>query len=79
MLLVVRTMPGPHTARDMAAHLTVSLSAISRTLDRLVELGLMRRALDPAKRRSVLLVPTAAGNAYVAGFQQVAMQAIAQH
>ena len=78
ILLVVRTMPGPHTVRGIAAHLAINKPAVTRNVDRLVERGLMKRAPDPTDRRSVLMTPTTEGNAYVAEFQRAAKQAIAR-
>jgi DNA-binding MarR family transcriptional regulator len=65
MLMVTRTLPGPHTVRGLAEQLRTSKPAITRTTDRLVELGLAQRNVDPADRRSVLLTATKAGAAYV--------------
>jgi len=51
-----------HTVRGLAAELSVSKSVITRSLDKLGELNLTRRAPDPSDRRSVLVERTAAGN-----------------
>lgn len=51
-----------HTVRGLAARLEVSKPAITRSLDRLEELGLARRAPDPRDRRSVLVTRTRKGN-----------------
>jgi DNA-binding MarR family transcriptional regulator len=56
----------PQTVRGLARHLQVSKPAITRAFDRLSELGLMRRKVDPLDRRSVVAVRTAAGQALVA-------------
>jgi DNA-binding MarR family transcriptional regulator len=66
ILLAIATMPGPHTVRGMAERLAISRPAITRTLDRLEALGLVRRVSDPDDGRSVLVRPTKAGTAYVA-------------
>lgn len=50
-----------HTVRDLAARLDVSKPAITRSLDRLEELGLARRGPDPRDRRSVLVLRTRKG------------------
>ncbi len=73
-LLVVDTMPGPHTVRGIAEHLAVSRPAITRTLDRLETLGLTRRDPDPADGRGVLIRPTKAGRAYVARVGRLARE-----
>jgi DNA-binding MarR family transcriptional regulator len=50
-----------HTVRELAARLEVSKPAITRSLDRLEELGLARRGPDPRDRRSVLVLRTRKG------------------
>jgi len=49
---------GGHTVRGLAADLNVSKPAITRALDRLGELDLARRKVDPMDRRSVLVQRT---------------------
>ena len=46
---------GPHTVRGLATSLNISKPAITRALDRLGELDLARRKVDPLDRRSVLV------------------------
>ena len=46
---------------DIAATLTVAKSAITKTVDRLEERGLLRRERDPADRRAVYAALTPAG------------------
>jgi len=56
---------GPHTVRGLAAELNVSKPAITRALDRLGELDLARRKVDPLDRRSVLVQRTLKGAAFM--------------
>lgn len=56
---------GPHTVRGLAAQLNVSKPAITRALDRLGELDLARRKVDPLDRRSVLVQRTLKGAAFM--------------
>src|SRR6202166_366590 len=56
---------GPHTVRGLAAELNVSKPAITRALDRLGELDLARRKVDPLDRRSVLVQRTPKGSAFL--------------
>ena len=56
---------GPHTVRGLAAELNVSKPAITRALDRLGELDLARRKVDPLDRRSVLVQRTMKGAAFL--------------
>jgi DNA-binding MarR family transcriptional regulator len=61
-LLICYLEDGPHTVRGLAARLDVSKPAITRSLDRLAELGLAKRSPDPRDRRSVLVTRTRKGN-----------------
>ncbi len=56
---------GAHTVRGLAAELNVSKPAITRALDRLSELELARRKVDPMDRRSVLVQRTLKGAAFL--------------
>ncbi|MEE8659886.1 hypothetical protein CGLAMM_00855 [Acetobacteraceae bacterium EV16G] len=51
--------------RGLAHELNVSKPAITRALDRLAELDLARRKVDPLDRRSVLVQRTLKGSAYL--------------
>jgi DNA-binding MarR family transcriptional regulator len=56
---------GAHTVRGLAAELNVSKPAITRALDRLGELDLARRKVDPMDRRSVLVQRTLKGTTFL--------------
>lgn len=56
---------GGHTVRGLAAELRVSKPAITRALDRLGELDLARRKVDPLDRRSVLVQRTLKGASFL--------------
>lgn len=56
---------GAHTVRGLADQLNVSKPAITRALDRLTDLDLARRKVDPADRRSVLVQRTPKGTAFL--------------
>jgi len=51
----------PPTFRALASRLQVSKPSITRSIDRLEELGLVHRLPDPSDRRSVLIGHTTAG------------------
>lgn len=53
------------TVRGLAAKLGVSKPAITRALDRLGELDLARRKVDPLDRRSILVQRTLKGAAFL--------------
>ncbi len=65
ILLTVYMRPGSHTVRGLAAGLRVSKPAVTRALDRLSELGYVRRVKDTADRRSVLVRRTVKGSVYL--------------
>jgi DNA-binding MarR family transcriptional regulator len=56
---------GGHTVRGLAADMNVSKPAITRALDRLGELDLARRKIDPMDRRSVLVQRTMKGTNFL--------------
>ncbi len=53
------------TVGGLAARLDVSMPAITRVLDRLVEFDLIRRKTNPLDRRSVLVQRTTTGTAFL--------------
>ncbi len=62
---------GAHTVRGLAAELNVSKPAITRALDRLGELDLARRKVDPMDRRSVLVQRTLKGAAFLRDMRSI--------
>ncbi|MEE9140793.1 MAG: MarR family transcriptional regulator [Alphaproteobacteria bacterium] len=68
VLLSVYLTPAPHTVRGLAAELGVSKPAITRAVDRLSALDLVRRRQDPADRRSVLIQRTVRGSVFLSDF-----------
>lgn len=68
LLLTVYLTPPPHTVRGLAATLNVSKPAVTRALDRLSELGLIKRKTDDTDRRSVLVQRTVKGSVYLREF-----------
>jgi DNA-binding MarR family transcriptional regulator len=70
VFLTVYLSPGPHTVRGLAQELNVSKPAITRALDRLGELDLARRKVDPMDRRSVLVQRTLKGAVFLRDLRQ---------
>ncbi len=68
LLLTVYLTTPPHTVRGLAGTLNVSKPAITRALDRLSELGMIKRKVDDADRRSVLVQRTVKGSVYLREF-----------
>ena len=66
---------GAHTVRGLAAELNVSKPAITRALDRLGELDLARRKVDPTDRRSVLVQRTLKGAAFLRDMRSIMSEA----
>ncbi|HEX4261933.1 MAG TPA: MarR family transcriptional regulator [Acetobacteraceae bacterium] len=66
---------GAHTVRGLAADLNVSKPAITRALDRLGELDLARRKIDPMDRRSVLVQRTLKGAAFLRDLRTIMSEA----
>ncbi|AVM74894.1 MarR family transcriptional regulator [Magnetospirillum gryphiswaldense] len=75
LLLTVYLTPPPHTVRGLAITLNVSKPAITRALDRLSELGLIKRKTDDTDRRSVLVQRTVKGSVYLREFGDMIVQA----
>jgi DNA-binding MarR family transcriptional regulator len=67
----------PHTVRGLAAELHVSKPAITRALDRLGELDLARRKVDPLDRRSVLVQRTLKGTGFLRDLRTIMAEAAA--
>src|SRR3954453_16169308 len=66
---------GGPTVRGLAAELNVSKPAITRALDRLGELDLARRKVDPLDRRSVLVQRTVKGAAFLRDLRSIMTEA----
>ena len=68
LMLTVYLTPAPHTVRGLAEVLHVSKPAITRALDRLGMLGLVKRKIDENDRRSVLVQRTVRGSVFLREF-----------
>ena len=71
LMLSVYLGEGPHTVRGLAQALHISKPAVSRALDRLGELGYVRRERDEMDRRNVLVQRTATGGEFLTSFAQL--------
>ena len=76
MLVVYAPWEQKVRVRDLADDLSLSKPAISRALDRLEQLGYIRRKADESDGRSVLLQPTMRGSKFLADFAEFVQQAI---
>lgn len=68
ILLTVYLTPPPHTVRGLAQSLNVSKPAITRALDTLGDLDLLKRKRDESDRRNVLVQRTVNGAVYLRDF-----------
>ena len=75
VLLICFLEEGPHTVRGLAERLQVAKPAITRALDRLGELDLARRKVDPMDRRSVLVQRTVKGQAFLRDLRTIMTEA----
>jgi DNA-binding MarR family transcriptional regulator len=78
VFLTVYLTEGPHTVRGLAHTLNVSKPAITRALDRLGELDLARRKVDPQDRRSVIVQQTLKGSAFLRELRKIMTEANGQ-
>jgi len=77
LLLHVYLTPPPHTVRGLAVALGMSKPAVSRALDRLGRIDLLRRRRDEKDRRSVLVQRTVKGAVFLREFGDRAAQVAA--
>ena len=75
LLLTVYLTPPPHTVRGLAETLKVSKPAITRALDRLSDIELIRRKPDEQDRRSVLIQRTVRGSVFLREFAELIAEA----
>lgn len=68
IMFTVYLDPPPHTVRGLAAALGVSKPAITRALDTLGSLDLLKRSRDEADRRNVLVLRTMKGTGFMQEF-----------
>ena len=65
ILLHIYLVPPPHTVRGLALTLGVTKPVITRALDTMGHLGLVRRVRDERDRRNVVIKRTVDGSLYV--------------
>ncbi|MEC9264677.1 MAG: MarR family transcriptional regulator [Pseudomonadota bacterium] len=75
VLTTVYLCASPHTVRGLAETLNVAKPAVTRALDRLSDLGLVRRKPDPDDRRSVLVQRTVKGSVFLSEFGELIVKA----
>ena len=65
ILLTVYLEPPPHTVRGLAARLHVTKPVITRALDTMGQMKLLRRRRDEADRRNVVIQRTLEGSLFL--------------
>lgn len=75
LLLTVYLTPPPHTVRGLADTLKVSKPAITRAIDRLSDMELVRRKVDEEDRRSVLIQRTVKGSVFLREYGELIVAA----
>ena len=65
ILLAVYLEPPPHTVRGLATKLNVTKPVITRALDTMGRLNLVKRRRDPDDRRNVIISRTVEGALYL--------------
>ena len=68
ILLTVYLEPPPHTVRALAARLHVTKPVITRALDTMGRLKLLKRRRDEADRRNVVIQRTLEGSLFLESF-----------
>jgi len=75
ILTTIYLVQKPHTVRGLAETLNIAKPAVTRAIDRLSELGLVRRKPDPDDRRSVLVQRTVKGSVFLSEFGEMIVDA----
>lgn len=70
VLMTVYLTEPPHNVRDLARSLATPKPAITRAVDALSDMGLVRRKRDPRDRRNVLVQRTVKGSAHLTEFAE---------
>lgn len=65
LLLSVYMSPPPHTVRGLASELNVAKPVITRALDSMGRMGLIKRKRDEADKRNVLVQRTVKGAVFL--------------
>ena len=75
LLMTVYLTEGPHTVRGLAKTLNISKPAITRALDRLQSLDMIKRKPDENDKRSITVQRTVKGSVYLSDFGSMIQQA----
>lgn len=70
LLLMIYLKDAPHTVRGLARHLNVSKPVITRAVDSLSRLELLKRTRDENDRRNVFIQRTVKGAVFLTDFAE---------
>ena len=73
ILLSVYVEVGPHTVKGLAADLAISKPAVTRALDTLSQMGLIKRRRAPDDKRNVLIERTLDGTQFLSNQAEIMM------
>lgn len=74
IILNVYVTQGPHTVKSLANGLNISKAAVSRALNSLSGMGLVRRKSDSDDRRSVHIQRTVNGSVFLSDYAEIIAQ-----
>jgi DNA-binding MarR family transcriptional regulator len=75
ILLTVYLTPPPHTVRGLATQLDITKPVVTRALDTLGRLGLLRRQRDMSDKRNVLIERTHTGSDFLGQLSDIIVSA----
>lgn len=79
LMLIVYLEDGPHMVRFLAERLGVSKPVISRALDHLGQLGLLKRKRDESDKRNLFVQKTDKGAVYLSEFAKYIAKSTQRH
>ena len=71
LLLSVYMTDGPHTVRGLAEALNISKPAVTRAVDKLASLDLVKRKRDEKDRRNVFIQRTVKGSVFLSDLSEM--------
>lgn len=78
IMLNIYVTQGPHSVKSLADGLNISKAAVSRALDSLSGMDLVRRRPDAQDRRSVHIQRTVNGSVFLSDYAEIMGQEMAQ-
>jgi DNA-binding MarR family transcriptional regulator len=79
ILMHIYLKPQPHTIRGLALHLNITKPAVTRAIDTLSALDLVRRKKDMSDLRNVLIQRTVKGSVFLSEFSDLFIRGATEH